>query len=121
MPTTLTLTNASDLRVWAPQQGKPFAVEGHSNPYLSLVFPYALQHAVLFESIVAMCRVSSLQAQQMAAVQDRGFVYHHANAKDALQLRLESSTTCADDVTILTLAALATIDVSLPHPDSKPR
>lgn len=106
------LTSDSDLRVWAPQQGKPFAVEGHPNPYLTLVFPYALQHAVLFESIVAMCRVSSLQARQVVAVHDRGFAYHHTNARHALQLRLDSAATCADDVAILTLGALATIDVS---------
>jgi Fungal specific transcription factor domain len=107
------LTFHADLRVWAPQQGKPFAFEGHPNPYLSLLFPYALQHAVLFESIVALCRVASLLNQGMSTDYDRAFAYHHNNTRYALQMRLNSTATCADDITILTIAALATIDVSL--------
>ena len=107
------LTSAPVLRVWAPQQGKPFAFEGHPNPYLSLLFPYALQQPVLFESIVALCRVSWLLENGIDTTQDRAFLYHHGSTRDGLQKRLSSDDTAADDTTLLTVAALSTIDYSL--------
>ena len=101
------------VRVWAPRHGRGFAIEGHPTPYLSLLFPYALQHAVLFESVIALSRVFSLLTLGKSILDDRAFAYHHYNTKYALQNRLNSNATCADDVTILTVACLSTIDVSL--------
>ena len=99
--------------MWAPQQGRPFAFDGHPNPYLSLLWPYALQHPVLFEGIVAMCRASWLLEHGYDTLQDRGLAYHHNNTKHSLQKRLDNPETCADDTTMLTVLALTTIDVSL--------
>lgn len=101
--------------MWAPQQGKPFGFDGHPNPYLSLLWPYALQHASLFEGLVAMCRASWLLEHGQSTLHDRAFAYHHNNTKYALQKRLESVDTYADDETMLTMLAVTTIDVRL-HP-----
>ena len=99
------------LQVWAPQHGRALAFEGHPVPYQSLVFPYALQHAVLFEGMIALARASWLQQERIPWQTDAAFAYHRANAFAGLRLRLSSEATCADDTTILTIAALTTVDV----------
>lgn len=65
----------------------------------------------MFESIVAVCRASQLLEQNMDVTNDRAFAFHHQNAQMALQKRLDFPETQSDDTSLLTLAALATIDV----------
>ncbi|KAJ9611461.1 hypothetical protein H2200_004645 [Cladophialophora chaetospira] len=101
------------LQVWAPQHGRALAFEGHPIPYQSLVFPYALQHGVLFESIVAVARAAWLQQEQIPWQTDTAFTFHRANAFAGLRSRLRSESMCSDDTTILTIAALTTIDYML--------
>jgi hypothetical protein len=103
---------------WAPGKGRGFDSKDHPSPYVSLVFPYALQHAVLFESIVALSRATSQLQLGTFSQHDRAFVYHHGNAKSALQTRINSSATCSDDLTVLTIACLSTIDVGDQDPSS---
>jgi hypothetical protein len=105
------LTMPADLQVWAPQHGRALAFEGHPKPYQSLVFPYALQHGVLFEGMIALARASWLLQERIPWQKDAALTYHRANAFAGLRLRLTSEATCADDTTILTIAALTTIDV----------
>ncbi len=100
------------MQVWAPQHERAFAFEGHPQPYKSLVFPFALQHAVLFESIVAISRASWLLQEGIPWYHDSALAHHRGKAFAALRLRLMSQKTCADDTTILTIAALSTVDVS---------
>ena len=102
----------ADLQVWSPQHGRALAFEGHPRPYQSLVFPYALHEPVLFEALVALSRASWLQRERQPWQKDNALAYHRASAFAGLQLRLKSDVTCADDTTILTIAALTTIDVS---------
>lgn len=90
----------------------PFAFEGHSNPYISLLWPYALQDAVVFEGLIAMCRASWLLEHGQDTLHDRGYIYHHNNSRTALQKRLEDPRTCCDDTTLLSVLTLTTIDVS---------
>ncbi|KPI35187.1 uncharacterized protein AB675_10175 [Cyphellophora attinorum] len=101
------------LRVWAPQQGHAFAIDGHPNPYLSLLWPYALQDAAIFEGIIAMCRASWLLENGQDTLHDRGFNYHFNNSKQALQRRLDNPDTCYDDTTLLSIMALTTVDYTL--------
>ncbi|OAL31404.1 hypothetical protein AYO22_00996 [Fonsecaea multimorphosa] len=101
------------LQVWAEQHGRALAFEGHPTPYRSLVFPYALEHAVLFEAMVALSRASWLLQEGIPWSKDSALAYHRANAFAALRLRLTSEVTCADDTTICTIAALTTIDYML--------
>ncbi|ETI29457.1 hypothetical protein G647_01910 [Cladophialophora carrionii CBS 160.54] len=103
----------TDLQVWAPQHGRALAFEGHPKPYQSLVFPHALQNGVLFEAMVALARVSWLLQERLPWQKDAALTRHRANAFAGLKLRMTSETTCADDTTILTIAALTTIDYML--------
>lgn len=106
------LTQLADLQVWAPQHGRGLSFEGHPQPYESLVFPHALQHAVLFEALIALSQASWLLQEGYSWLHDSALAYHRANAFAALRVRLESDKTCADDTTIMSIAALTTIDVS---------
>jgi len=101
------------LQVWAPQHGRAFAFEGHPTPYRSLVFPFALERAVVFEAIIALSRASWLLQEKIPWFKDSALAYHRANAFAQLRLRLMSQETCADDATIVTIAALTTIDYML--------
>ncbi|KAK4942465.1 hypothetical protein LTR10_017761 [Elasticomyces elasticus] len=101
------------LEVWAPQHGRAFAFEGHPKPYQSLIFPYALERPILFETIVALSRASWLLQEGIPWSRDAALAYHRTNAFNALRLRLASAETCADDTTMTTIAALTTIDYIL--------
>jgi len=105
--------DAAVIQVWAPQHGVPFALEGHSNPYLSLLWPFALQHDMCFEAIIALCRAAWLTDQGRSSRHDGAYVFHRRNVMDTLRKRLLVSHQCADDATILTIAALGTIDYVL--------
>lgn len=105
------LTAYIDLQVWAPQHGRAFAFEGHPKPYQSLVFPFALERAVVFEAIIALSRASWLLQERLPWSKDNALALHRANAFAQLRLRLLSEETRADDATIVTIAALTTIDV----------
>lgn len=100
-----------DVQTWAIEHGTALQIEGHPNPYHSLVFPYALHHGVLFESMVCIARTSWLLQEGIPWQQDKALAYHRANAFATLGLRMTSEKTCADDTTILTIAALSTVDV----------
>ena len=64
--------------------------------------------------MVALSRAFWLLQERIPWQKDSALAYHRANAFAALRLRLTSDVTCADDTTILTIAALTTIDVSDP-------
>ncbi|KEF62537.1 uncharacterized protein A1O9_00510 [Exophiala aquamarina CBS 119918] len=104
-----------DVQTWAIEHGTALQIEGHPNPYHSLVFPYALHHGALFESMVCIARTSWLLQEGIPWQQDKALAYHRANAFATLGLRMTSENTCADDTTILTIAALSTFG-DLLHP-----
>jgi hypothetical protein len=110
--TILALLTLVDIQTWAIEHGRALHIEGHPNPYQSLVFPYALHHGALFESMVCISRASWLLTEGIPWRQDKALAYHRTNAFAALALRMTSEKTCADDTTILTIAALSTVDVS---------
>lgn len=95
-------------QVWAPQHGRAFAFEGHSNPYLTLLWPFALQNDIYFEALIALCRGTLLASQGRPTHQDPAFAYHRANVMNKLSLRLQSRQLCCDDTTILVVATLGT-------------
>ncbi|ETI21111.1 hypothetical protein G647_07455 [Cladophialophora carrionii CBS 160.54] len=101
------------VQVWAPQHGTAFAFEGHTNPYLSLLWPHALKSAIYFEGLVALCRATYLAASGQSARGDRHFVWHKGNVMTKLRARLEDPQLCSDDTTILVVATLGTIDYIL--------
>lgn len=112
-PSLLASDFIPDVQVWAPQHGSAFALEGHPNPYLSLLWPHALKSDVYFEGLVALCRATYLATSGQSARGDRHFVWHKGNVMTKLRARLAHPQQCSDDTTILVVATLGTIDYIL--------
>jgi hypothetical protein len=79
------------------------------NPHLSLLLPFALDHSILFESIVAVCRASILISLGKSAFEDPAFIQHRGNALAALNTKLRSNA-CTDDAALLTVVMLMTLE-----------
>lgn len=79
------------------------------NPHLSLLLPFALDHSILFESIVAVCRASILLSLGRSAFEDPAFIQHRGNALAALNTKLRSEA-CTDDAALLTVVMLMTLE-----------
>ncbi|KIX08411.1 uncharacterized protein Z518_03067 [Rhinocladiella mackenziei CBS 650.93] len=115
IPTTTCVANMAQyfMQVWGPQHGRAFAFDGYPNPYLSLLWPFALQSDLYFEGLIALCRATSLASQGRSAREDNAFAFHRGNVMTKLRARLQNPQECADDTTILTVATLGTIDYIL--------
>ncbi|KIW33957.1 uncharacterized protein PV07_00768 [Cladophialophora immunda] len=101
------------VQVWAPQHGTAFSFDGHSNPYLSLLWPFALTSDIYFEGLIALCRATYLATSGQSARGDRHFVWHRGNVMTKLRTRLQNPQQCSDDTTILVVATLGTVDYIL--------
>lgn len=82
---------------------------GPPNAHLSLLLPFALEHAILFESMMAVCRASILLSLGRPAFEDSAFIQHRGNAIAGLNRALRS-TTCGDDASLLTVTMLMTLE-----------
>ncbi|KIV86513.1 hypothetical protein PV11_02123 [Exophiala sideris] len=80
-----------------------------SNAHLSLLLPFALEHAILFESMMAVCRASVLLSLGRPAFEDSAFIQHRGNAIAGLNKALRSMS-CGDDASLLTVTMLMTLD-----------
>lgn len=103
---------------WAPEHGCAFAMPGHKNPYLSLLWPFAMQCEIYFESLVALCLATWLPTQNVQTKSDHSFLYHRGKVVAKLRKRLACRDQCADDTTILVVATLGTIDYVLGDHDT---
>lgn len=63
-----------------------------------------------FEALIALCLASWLPSQGMDSKRDRMFLHHRGNVVASLRKRLQSPDQCCDNVTLLTVATLGTID-----------
>lgn len=79
------------------------------NPHLSLLLPFALEHSLLFESIIAVCRASILISLGKSAYEDPAFIQHRGSALTALNIKLKSKD-CTDDAALLTVVMLMTLE-----------
>ncbi|KAI1615262.1 hypothetical protein EDD36DRAFT_180104 [Exophiala viscosa] len=79
------------------------------NAHLSLLLPFALEHAILFESMMAVCRASVLLSLGRPAFEDSAFIQHRGNAIAGLNKALRS-TKCGDDASLLTVTMLMTLE-----------
>ncbi|KEF63417.1 uncharacterized protein A1O9_01395, partial [Exophiala aquamarina CBS 119918] len=79
------------------------------NPHLMLLLPYALEHPILFESIIAVCRASVLLSRGKSAFEDPAFIQHRGNVLSALNIKLQSDS-CTDDAALLTVTMLMTLE-----------
>ena len=103
---------------WAPEHGPAFAMPGHKNPYLSLLWPFAMECEIYFESLVTLCLATWLPAQNIPTKSDHSFLYHRGRVVAKLRQRLARRDQCADDTTILVVATLGTIDYVLGDHDT---
>lgn len=69
-----------------------------------------MSHAVLLESLVAMCRVFWLGAQGERWDQDTDYIKHRGRALKHIQAKLHSED-CADNATLLAIVCLTSIEV----------
>lgn len=84
-------------------------VPGPINPHLSLLLPFALQHSILLESMVAVCRASILLSLGRPILEDRACIQHRGNAIAGLNTKIRSSE-CTDDAALLTVTMLMTLE-----------
>ncbi len=91
-----------------------YTVEGHENPHMTLLFPFMMQSAMLFESIIALCRASILICVGKTASDDRALTYHRTRAIKGVSESL-STTGATEDAVLLSVAMLLTLEVSLSH------
>lgn len=84
-------------------------IPGPVNPHLSLLLPYALKHALLFESMIAVCRASILISLGRPIWEDYAFVHHRGSTIAALNTRLKTKE-ATDDAALLTVTMLMTLE-----------
>lgn len=89
-----------------------YNVEGHPNPHVSLLLPYAIDHAVLFESIIALCRASLVLAMGKDPTQDKALIQHRKETMVGVTKRL-STADAVNDATLLSVTMLLTLEYLL--------
>jgi hypothetical protein len=101
------------LSICAPENKEGFTVVGHENPHMSMLFPFMLQHALLFESIIALCRASVLMCVGRSTSEDKPFIYHRTRAIKGVSEALSTEEATNDNI-LLSVAMLLTLEVSRP-------
>lgn len=76
-----------------------------------MLFPFMLQNAVLFESIIALCRASILICVGKPAADDRPLIHHRTRAIRGVSAALGTAD-ATNDATLLSIAMLLTMEVS---------
>ena len=102
--------NQLDLHQWAPEYDAVYAQSGYRDPLLSIVFPLAMNHAVLLQSLVAMCRAFWLIARKRAWETDAEYIKHRGRALSLVQAKLNSEW-CAENATLLAIVCLTSLEV----------
>ncbi|ETI24268.1 hypothetical protein G647_03637 [Cladophialophora carrionii CBS 160.54] len=82
---------------------------GAVNPHLSLLLPYALKHAILFESIISVCRASILISLGRPIWEDYAFVQHRGSTIARLNAKLKTNQ-ATDNAALLTVTMLMTLE-----------
>ena len=106
---TETVQDTMDYFVTICKGSKSELMSGQVNPHLSLLLPYALKHAILFESIISVCRASILISLGRPIWEDYAFVQHRGStiAKLNAQLKTKEAT---DNAALLTVTMLMTLE-----------
>ncbi|RMD42376.1 hypothetical protein DV735_g2751, partial [Chaetothyriales sp. CBS 134920] len=95
---------------WAPEADLEYQRSEYNQPHRFIVFPLAMSHPVLLQSIVAMCRVFWLRAQGSAWQNDIEYLKLRGRAVTMVQAKLESPS-FADDTTLLAIVCLTSIEM----------
>lgn len=105
------VTSALDffLATCVPENTNSTWLMGKPNPHMSLLFPFMLKNAMLFDIIVALCRASILMAQGKNTYQDRAFLYRRAKAMKQITANL-SSPAGVSDASLLSITMVLTLE-----------
>lgn len=98
------------ISICAPVDEEHFMVSGHGNPHMSMLFPFMCQHALLFESIIALCRASILMCVGKSTSEDKAFIYHRSRAIKGVSEALSTDEATNDGI-LLSVAMLLTLEV----------
>ncbi|RMZ84276.1 hypothetical protein DV738_g762, partial [Chaetothyriales sp. CBS 135597] len=102
---------------WAPDADLEYQRSEYDQPHRLIVFPLAMNHPVLLQSIVAMCRVFWLRAQGLPWQNDLEYLKLRGRAVTLVQAKLES-TSFADDTTLLAIVCLTSIEMMASNPSA---
>lgn len=108
---TESVTSSLDffLATCVPENRNSEWLVGKPNPHMSMLFPFMLKNAMLFEAIMALCRASIVLSQGRKAEEDRGFVYHRTRAIKAVTANL-TSTDALSDASLLSVTMILTLE-----------
>ena len=76
---------------------------------MSLLFPFALQNAVLFESIIALCRASVVMSLGRNPNEDKDFIRHRGRTVQQVTSALTTEE-AVNDANLLAVAMLLTLE-----------
>ncbi|KIX07975.1 uncharacterized protein Z518_02629 [Rhinocladiella mackenziei CBS 650.93] len=98
------------VQTWAHQQPSIYHNSRYQNELIELLFPFALQHDLLFESLISVVRASRLLIQGANPASDKVFLHHRGMALSKLHDRVGSPDKFCDDAAMMTVGILLTID-----------
>ena|SRR2546421_8164971 len=101
----------ADCQVWAPTHIGQYSEDRENNLLLSELFPLALQHVDLFESLVAWAQCFSLTYYKRDSFPMKEVLRHRGNAIAALRTQLLSPSNFSIDAAIITTLFLMGLDV----------
>ena len=78
---------------------------------MTLLFPFMMQNALLFQSIIALCRASILICVGKSTNTDKALIHHRMKAITGVSESLGSED-ATNDAVLLTVAMLLTLEVS---------
>ena len=106
---TETVQDTMDYFVTICKGFKGQLMSGPVNPHLSLLLPYALKHAILFEAIISVCRASILLSLGRPIWEDYAFVQHRGSTITRLNAKLKTKE-ATDNAALLTVTMLMTLE-----------
>lgn len=104
------MSSVAVFEVMAPQHAEKVFVHGHSNPFLSICFPFILQNTMCFEANMLTWRCMLLYAERRSLVDDKLMITHRANALNELQRSIAYDFVVSDAVA-LTVACLMCVEM----------
>ena len=108
----LSLISTPDLKVVAYQQVTVQYGHYYRNEALDILFPFAMENPVHFESMIALVRQTFVKTQGGQPALDSAFLYHRGKTLSRLRKRLMEHHNQPDEACALATATMLVTDVS---------
>ena len=105
----------ADIQIWAPQQAQAFSVQNGRNALLELILPLAFENSMLFEATIAMTRAAWVLRRGTEPFADKMLLRHRGMALKELRDGLIAPQTPKQDLVLLTMSTLLTLNVWLQY------